>query len=204
MKTFFGRGSFDTDATSEVSTMKFLSAVRDEPKPARPWLWIYPSAGVMMVIALGVLFWQAKQSRRDQGAKPVTRPVEIPAERYQLLARFDPPPPSSSAQLRPAMDRYQQGDYAGAILVLQQNSTEAHYYLGICDLLTNDRGSGIQELRTVVASADPALLEKAHFYLAKGLLGNGDINASRNELESVVALHGSLEKQAQSLLAQIT
>jgi hypothetical protein len=183
--------------------MKFLSAVRDEPKPARPWLWIYPSAGVMMVIALGVLFWQAKQSRREQGAKTITRPVEIPAERYQLLARFDPPAPSSSAELQPAMDRYRNADYAGAIRALRQNSTEAHYYLGICYLLTNDRASGIRELRTVVASGDPAHVEKAHVYIAKGLLGGGDINASRNELESVIALHGNLEKQAQSLLAQI-
>lgn len=162
----------------------------------------------MMVIALGVLFWQAKQSRREQGAKAITRPLEIPAERYQLLARFDAPAPSSAVELQSAMDRYKQGDYAGTIRALHPKSTEAHYYLGICYLLTDDRLSGLRELRAVVASGDRTLLEKAHFYLAKGLLGGSDIggsdiDASRAELQSVVALHGSLEKQAQSLLAQI-
>ena len=156
-----------------------------------------------MVVALGVLFWQAKQSRRDQGAKTITRPVEIPAERYQLLARFEPPPPSSSAQLRTAMDRYRQRDYAGVISILRaQNSAEAHFYLGICDLLANDSG-GLRELRSIIAAGDTPYLEQSHFYLAKGLLGSGEVNAARHELEAVVAMHGGLEKPAKALLAQI-
>jgi len=158
----------------------------------------------MMAIALGVLFWQAKQSRRDQGAKTITRPVEIPAERYQLLARFEPPSHSASAQLRTAMDRYRQRDYAGAIPILRaQNSAEAHFYLGICDLLTNNSAAGIRELRSVIDAGDTPFLEQARFYLAKGLLGSGDVNAAKQELESVIAMHGVLEKPAQALLAQI-
>lgn len=172
-------------------------------KPARPWLWIYPSAGVMMVIALGVLFWQAKESRKDQGAKNITRPVEVPAERYELLARFEPPPPSASPELRAAMDRYRQHDYAAAVPALRGNSIESRYYLGICYLLTNKRALGIGELHSVADTGDPARQEEARFYLAKALLGGHDINAARAELEKIVALHGSFEKQAQSLLAQI-
>jgi hypothetical protein len=158
----------------------------------------------MMVIALGVLFWQAKQSRRDQGAKTITRPAEIPAERYQLLAHFEPPPPSTAAQLRTAMDRYLRRDYAGAINMLRaQNSTEAQFYLGICDLLTNKQDAGLRELRSVIAAGDNPYLEPSHFYLAKGLLGNADVTDARHELEAVVAMHGTLEKPAQALLAQI-
>ncbi len=158
----------------------------------------------MMVVALGVLFWQAKQSRRDQGAKTITRPTEIPAERYQLLARFEPPPPSTAAQLRTAMDRYRQRDYAGAIPVLRaQNSAEAQFYLGICDLLTNNEAAGLRELRSVIAAGHNPYLEQSHFYLAKGLLGSGDVNAAKQELESVMAMHGVLEKPAKALLAQI-
>jgi len=158
----------------------------------------------MMVIALGVLFWQAKQSRSDQGAKTITRPAEIPAERYQLLARFEPPPPSTSAQLQPAMDRYRQRDYAGAIQILQkQNSTEAHFYLGICDLLASDLEPGLRELHAAIDTGDATYLEQPHFYLSKGLLGRGDVGAARRELEAVVAIHGALEKPARALLAQI-
>lgn len=158
----------------------------------------------MMVVALGVLFWQAKQSRRDQGAKTITRPAEIPAERYQLLARFEPLPPSTSAQLRTAMDRYRQRDYAGAINILRaQNSTEAHFYLGICDLLTNNQADGIRELHSVIDAGESPYLEQSYFYLAKGLLGGGDVNAAKHELEAVVAMHGALEKPARALLAQI-
>jgi hypothetical protein len=158
----------------------------------------------MMIIALGVLAWQASQSRRDQGANNVIRPAEIPAERYQLLARFEPPAPSASAPLQTAMDRYRQRDYAGAIPILRaQNSTEAHFYLGICDLLANDQASGVRELRAVIDAGDPPQLEHARFYLAKGLLGSGDVSAARHELEAVVAMHGDLEKPSRALLAQI-
>lgn len=158
----------------------------------------------MMVIALGVLFWQAKQSRRDQGAKTITRPTEIPAERYQLLAHFEPPPPSTAAQLQAAMNRYRQRDYAGAINILRaQNSPEAHFYLGICDLLTNKQDASLRELRSVIAAGDNPYLEQARFYLAKGLLGSGDVSAAQHELEAVVAMHRGLEKPAQALLAQI-
>ena len=158
----------------------------------------------MIVIALGVLAWQARESRREQGAKEVARPAVIPAERYQLLARFAPPPPSTNAALRSAMDRYQKGDYRGAIAALKTlDSAEGHYYLGLCYLLANDPASGIRELRNVAAANDPSLAENVRFYLAKALLGTGAIDAARKELENVVALHGNLEKQAQSLLAQI-
>jgi len=158
----------------------------------------------MIVIALGVLWWQARESRREQGQKVISRPAVIPTERYELLARFEPPPPSATKDLSLAMDRYRQGDYRGAIRLLKTvDSPEAHYYLGICYLLSNDSAGGIRELRRVAAGTDPPLAESARFYLAKALLGSGDVEAARRELEAIVAAHGNLEKQAQSLLAQI-
>jgi TolA-binding protein len=170
----------------------------------------------MVIIALGVLFWQASESRRDAGARIVRRPLQVPAERYQLLARFEPPPylagdaSAKRSLFLAAMERYSQRDYAGAIPRLraaighQPDFLEARYYLGICLLLANDHASGVKELEHVVAAGDTRYLENARFYLAKGLLAGGDVRGAQQQLENVVALHGKLEKQAQALLAQIT
>jgi hypothetical protein len=160
----------------------------------------------MIVIALGVLWWQAAQSRRDQGARQVLRPLTIPLERYQLLARFEAPAYRPTAT---PLTAYLRHDYAAAIPVLrgavarQPDSIEPRYYLGICYLLTGDRANGVQELRAVIAAGDSPYLEEARFYLAKGLLGEGDAAGAQRQLEDVLAMHGTLEKQAAALLAQI-
>lgn len=154
----------------------------------------------MMIVALSVLAWQASQSRSVQGEKNISRPAVIPAERYQLLARFEPPPASDAPELRASMDRYRNRDYSGAIALLsRQDSTEARYYLGICYLLSDNTDAGVRALRTVEGSRK----EEARYYLAKGLLALGDPNGARAELEQVAATHGSLEKQARSLVEQI-
>lgn len=171
-------------------------------RPARPWIAIYAATAVMMVISLGVLFWQASQSRHDAGARIVARPSEIPAERYQLLSRFEPP--SYNGQFHAAMEHYTKRDYAGAIPGLRAaDFPEARFYLGICLLLTNDRAAGVKELQAVIASGETPYLEQARFYLAKGLLGGGDIGGAQRQLENVLAMHGDLEKQTRALLAQI-
>jgi hypothetical protein len=123
----------------------------------------------MIVVALGVLWWQAAQSRRDQGARQVIRPLTIPLERYQLLARFEAPAYRPTAA--PLLE-YQRHDYAAAIPVLK-------------------------------AAGDSPYLEEARFYLAKGLLGTGDAAGAQRQLEDVLSMHGTLEKQAAALLAQI-
>jgi TolA-binding protein len=75
--------------------------------------------------------------------------------------------------------------------------------LGISLLLTGDRISGIEELRGVTDSGDSAYLERARFYLAKGLIAEHDIHRAQEQLENLIAQHGDLEKQAVALLGQI-
>ena len=176
---------------------------------------------MVLGIAVGVFAWLAVQSHREAGlgrtANSSPPPVrEIPAERIELLARFEPPVyqpttagAKASSEFRAAMDQYQKRDYAEAIPGLraaaqsQPQSVEARFYLAICLLLAGDRPAGIQELHGVIAAGDTSYLEQARFYLAKALLGDRNITGADVQLRVVVEMHGKLEKEAQVLHAQI-
>jgi thioredoxin-like negative regulator of GroEL len=138
----------------------------------------------------------------------------IPAERIAVLAQFEPPEYDAAAAegspgFRAAMEHYRRGDYAGAAVGLraaaesQPQSVEARFYLAICLLLTNDRSGGIQLLKDVTASGNTPYLESARFYLAKALLGEGNLAGADLQLRIIIEMHGKLEKQAQVLHAQI-
>ncbi len=106
------------------------------------------------------------------------------------------------------MQHYLRRDYAGAIPGLRSvtgdpRAAAARFYLGICYLLTSARPAGLEELRSVIAAGNTPYLEAAQFYAAKGMLGSGDVGGAQQQLESVIAMHGELEKPAQALLAQI-
>ena len=142
---------------------------------------------------------------------------QIPAERIELLAHFEPPEYEQSAaesakassEFGAAMEHYRMRDYAGAISGLRiatqasPQSVQARFYLAICLLLTNDRPAGIQELQAVIAAGNTPYLERARFYLAKALLADRNIRGADIQLRVVVELHGKLEKQAQLLHAEI-
>lgn len=185
----------------------------------RFWIGIYGFTGLIMLIAMGVFGWLAWTSREEPGvgrvagARVQTSASNIPEERYELLAAFRAPEyvPETPAprNFQSAMKHYANQDFAGAIPELRAaaNATPtfiaARFYLGICLLLTGDRISGIQELRAVTAAGDTPYLERARFYLAKGLIAEHDISRAQTQLESLIAQHGDLEKQAMVLLAQI-
>jgi hypothetical protein len=183
----------------------------------RFWIGIYGFTAFIMLVAIGVFGWLAWQSRQDEGAgrtaSALPQPTRsIPEERYELLAEFEAPAytrePQVPAAFEGAMKHYAVRDYAGALPGLrsvtnaQPNFVAARFYLGICLLLTGDRISGIQELRAVTQAPGP-YLERARFYLAKGLIAEHDINHAEEQLRGAIAQHGDLEKQATVLLAQI-
>jgi predicted Zn-dependent protease len=186
----------------------------------RFWIGIYSFTAVIMAIAVGVFVWVASESRKEAGVGRTAnaRPSitgRIPEERYELLARFVPPAyqpgtgVAESQEFKRAMEHYLKGDDAGALARLRAvanarpDSVEVRFYLGICLLLNNDRSAGLQELRSVVAAGDTPYLERSRFYLAKALIGAHDIAQAERQLESVIAMHGEFEKQAQVLLSQI-
>jgi hypothetical protein len=107
------------------------------------------------------------------------------------------------------MEHYRNRDFAGAIPGLRASTAaegdgpEARFYLGICSLLTGDRAAGVQDLQMVINDGDTPYLESARYYLAKGLLGKGDVPGTRGQLEKVIAMHGDLGKRSEFLLTQI-
>jgi len=185
----------------------------------RFWIGIYGFTGLIMLIAMSVFGWLAWTSRQEPGIGRVagTRAQApagpIPEERYELLAAFRAPEyvaeSRSPKDFQNAMKRYANQDFADAIPALRAAANSApafipaRFYLGICLLLTRDRISGIQELRAVVEAGQTPYLERAHFYLAKGLIAEHDIPRAQTQLEGLIALHGDLEKEAAVLLAQI-
>ena len=179
----------------------------------RFWIGIYGFTAFIMCVAIGVFTWLAHESRQEAGmgrtanAKPQPS-SSIPEERYELLAAFQAPAyvraDSDPAPFSKAMKHYAHADYTSAIPELRAiNSTEARFYLGICLLLTNNRISGIEELRAVADAAESPYQERARFYLAKGLIAEHDARRAEEQLKKVVAQHGDMEKEAGILLSQI-
>jgi TolA-binding protein len=186
----------------------------------RFWIWIYGFTAFTMLVAMSVFGWLAWTSRAEPGIGRVagTRPSNsatspIPDEQYDLLAAFEAPaykPQRGAPKTFPAaMTLYSKRDYAGAAFALravmdaQPQFVPAKFYLGISLLLTGDRIAGIQELRDVTMAGNGPYLERARFYLAKGLIGEHDLTRAQQQLEDVIAQHGALEKQATVLLGRI-
>ena len=190
-------------------------------KPAfKFWFSIYGFTAFILTIAVVVFAWLASESRKEAGEGrtangPPVRSGRVPEERLQLLSHFEVPEFSDTASTKEpagfaaAMARYQAHDYTAAIPALQAVTTaqpgfvEARFYWGICLLLTNRTAEAIEQLKTVAASPKSPWVEKARFYLAKALLGEGDRAGAEQQLDVVIALPGDLEKNARALLAQI-
>jgi len=178
-----------------------------------------------MLVAMSVFGWLAWTSREEPGVGRVAgaRPPGSPAvntatssisdESYELLAAFRPPKytpeKGASKSFQAAMARYEKQDYAGAASALravsdaQPDVAAAKFYLGVSLLLKGDRIAGIQELRDLAETPDSPYLERARFYLAKGLIAEHDLERAQRQLEDLIAQHGDLEKQATVLLGQI-
>jgi hypothetical protein len=185
----------------------------------RFWIGIYGFTAFIMLVAMGVFGWLAWTSRQESGVGRVAGAVvnapaiTIPDERYELLAAFQAPEyvPESHAPkaFENAMQLYANQNWAGAIPGLRATAKStpgfvpAHFYLGICLLLTGDPIAGIEELRGVIDAGPNPYLERARFYLAKGLIAEHDIVRAQTQLKALIAQHGDLEKQATALLTQI-
>ena len=186
----------------------------------RFWIGVYGFTAFIMLVAVSVFAWLAWTSKEEPGVGHVARgrpansaASSISDERYEALAAFDAPEYSprrgEPKPFQTAMAFYSKQNYAGAASALravtaaQQDFTPAHFYLGISLLLSGDRIAGIQELSALSMAGDSAYVERARFYLAKGLIGEHDVQRAQKQLEDLIAQHGHLESQATALLAQI-
>jgi len=186
----------------------------------RFWIGIYGFTAFIMLVAMSVFAWLAWTSREESGvgrvagAQPANSAINvIPDERYELLAAFQPPEyapdAAGSKSFQDAMAKYEKQDYAGAAPALrtvadaQPGFMPARFYLGVSLLLSGNRIEGIQELRALTMAGDNPYMERARFYLAKGLIAEHDITRAQQQLQDLIAQHGRLEKQATVLLSQI-
>lgn len=186
----------------------------------RFWIGIYGFTAFIMLVAMSVFGWLAWTSREEPGVGRVagalpanTATSAIPDERYELLAAFQPPEytpdPAAPKSFPAAMAKYAKQDYAGTASALRTvadskpDFVAARFYLGVSLLLSGNRIEGIQELRALTMAGDNPYLERARFYLAKGLIAEHDIARAQQQLQDLIAQHGHLEKQATVLLSQI-
>jgi TolA-binding protein len=192
--------------------------------PIRPenrfWIYIYGFAALVLLVAAGVFGWLVFVSKAEPGVGRVAGAVparaganSLPDEEYEQLAAFPPPAytpePHTTKAFQTAMALYQNQNYRGAAAELsavtkaQPDFEAPKFYLGVSLLLAGDRIAGIQELRPLTEMGDGPYQDRARFYLAKGLIAEHDLPRAQQQLEALVAGHGSFEKQAAMLLAQI-
>ncbi len=173
-----------------------------------------------MLVAVAVFGWLAWTSKKEPGVGRVAGAVpaiagasSLPDQEYEQLAAFPAPAyapaPHTSKSFQAAMALYKQQDYRGAAAALasvtnaEPGLVAARFYRGVSLLLAGDRIAGIQELRALAEAGDSPYLERARFYLAKGLIAEHDLRRAQEQLENVIGQHGSLEKHAAELLRQI-
>ena len=184
------------------------------------------AAAAVVVLAVGVI--------RELSRVPVSAPDTAPAPNIELPAqapppagrpalpalgaieppRFDAPrlrvsPTASRRVFLQAMERYERGDWQGALAGLETatqqdpKSVPAHFFLAVCALQLDRNADAVRHLADVVKLGESPYLEDARFFLAKAHIRLGDLPAARRELEAVVALDGDRRAEAFSLLAQI-
>jgi len=195
---------------------------KPQSKSQKPEVSVYILAafGVVLVGGIMVLTIIAKGMAtgsfyRDAAGK-ITRPTSrVTSSEDQLLAAFEPPayrddPSQQSEIFQKAMDFYQRKMYLRAIPLLrvtadrQPDFLTPRFYLGISFLLADRVPLGIKELRKVAAvEADNPYREPAHFYLAKGLIARNDVLDAREQLQTVIGLHGPHEQEARELAQKL-
>jgi tetratricopeptide (TPR) repeat protein len=101
------------------------------------------------------------------------------------------------------------GDYAGAIpglraaAGLRPDAPQYAFFLGACQLLTNQVDPAVADFQRAIALGESPFLEEARFYLAKARLRQGNLPAARDELARTIERRGRLEEDARQLLAQV-
>jgi TolA-binding protein len=208
------------------------AALRRQPNPGPAVGWLAWAAGAAFVAVGAAMVIRNVRPLDPGAPVPSTAaspsavsptaapPATLPTpERPPLdfLARVEPPPyaplvvrggePGDDAFAR-AMEAYVRGDYAGAAVGLRvavredPESAEAHFYLGVCELLAGRPEAALGPLRRA-AAGDPGFAEAAQYYMAKAHLARGDVAAARNALRVVASGDGDHKEQAARILLQL-
>jgi hypothetical protein len=162
------------------------------------------------------------QSRATSAEQPVpskSEPVVSQKSSLAELTRVQPPPyqplklrglaDEATTRFLSGMEHYRKADYGAAVkdlraaAALDSEASHIRFFLAISQLMVGQDAAGIEGLRVTIALGDSPYLEEAHFYLAKALLRQKNVNAAQTELKTVVTLKGMRSREAQQLLNDI-
>jgi tetratricopeptide (TPR) repeat protein len=195
-----------------------IRAMRDPNPTVWRWTAAMATAAVVVLVVLGIR-WGMKPNLSPSAPPTQTMQPRPTGPSLAELARFDPPTYTPTIlrgvqdepkrKFRAAMKNYQHADYAGAITGLREaaklnpRDAGALFFLGVSYLLSGQTDEGIAALQQCAALGETPYLEEAHYYLAEGLLSNGNLAAAQRELKEVVRLEGDHEDTARRLLQQL-
>jgi tetratricopeptide (TPR) repeat protein len=205
---------FSCDAClEEVRLMQGLQAAakaRPRQMPSRKWI-AWGAVAALLLAGFGLV--QMSRPRQPEGTAHPVAVAESPSE-LRLLGQIEAPRyiPSNlrsgsgdrDQKFRAAMAKYTEGDYAAAAGELRGlDQAAARFYLGVCDIMIDNRDEAVSQLRSVEAMGETPYLEPARFFLAKALLANKDAAGAAQALEQTIALKGDREAEARRLLEQV-
>ena len=200
------------DCVEELTRLGAMRAVLEERRSAieaattpreRPrWLAWLPVAAVLLV-GLG-LTWILKPPSVDGMAALAS--IEPPAyEQPRLRTAVG----EAEETFRTAMDRYQRGDFRGAISELEAaaefdpSRVDVLFFLGASLLLAGDTEAALGYLGRVSEMGDVQYLEEALYLRAQAHLLRGDAEAAGTDLQAIIELAGGWEKRAGSQLDEL-
>jgi len=181
--------------------LKFAALILRPTVPAPVWKVAIP-VGVVVIVLILVLVMQ-------------------PSKKYSVLAKIERvyyvplvikgPEQSTEAErlFDEGMKLYNEEKYAEAIQKLQMavqsnpKGVDAHFYLGLCYLLTDSTDRAIEHLRQAIALGGNSLLEKSHWYLGNAYLLKEDGTSALHEFQMVVQSQGEYKSRAEELIGKI-
>lgn len=206
-------------AIQEVQELLRRPAAAAPARQAFPWVWLAAAAGIVVALSAALLWVIAGPGDSDapreatigrpapSDPQPTTPAPAVIAE----LARVEPPPyeprrlrsAAPSREFTAGMARYQAGDHAGAIPLLESAVAAdaafepARFYLGASQLLAGRAAAAVATLRPLTIGGDSPFAEEARFLTAKAHLQEGDTARAVSALDATIALEG--ERQAEAL-----
>jgi Putative zinc-finger len=179
-------------------------AVRAQPAP------VEPSPSVHETVSSA----QQHPSAPSEVAGAAARSAALAALAAVQAPQYTPPTlrgalDEAERRFREAMRLYVRRDYAGAkaglsaAAGLDRERPDIAFFLGICELLTDEPMAAIGEMRRTIALGESPYVEEAHFYLAKAHVRRGELAAAASELAATIRLRGEREQEARELLKKI-
>jgi len=187
--------------------------------PETPWRkWALAAAAVLLLTLASVAVLNRRQHVEVVREAPPQRDGR--QQMIAALAAVEPPAyvrPTlrggsqsvASERFQEGMKRYEKRDYSSATRLLEEavglkpDLQPALFYLGVCQLITDQPDEAIATLSSLVRNEESPYLEESHWFLAKAFLKKLDLASARKELEVVIKLNGTHLSDARKSLEAV-